>query len=467
MSNKQKTIKKAVSLTGAGLHTGQDVTLTFQPAPIDHGLKFKRVDHESEVIIEALAENVADTNRGTTLKKGDASISTVEHVLAALAGLDLDNVMIETNGPEIPILDGSSRFFVDKLLEAEIEEQEKEKDYVELSKVISWTDKENDVELLAVPSDRFRVSVMIDFNTKVLNTQHAKLDKIEEFKDEIASSRTFVFLHELEQLIQYNLIKGGDLSNAIVFVNRIIAQEELDRLAQFFNKPKVEVLEEGILNNLELYHQNEPARHKLLDVIGDLALIGHPLKAHIIASKPGHTANVNFAKKLREEIKKERRKKQVPKLDLNKPPLYDINAIKRILPHRSPFLLVDKILEMSDDYVIGMKNVTMNESFFVGHFPDEPVMPGVLQVESMAQAGGILVLNTVPDPENYVTYFIKIEDAKFRRKVVPGDVLVFKLDLIAPIRRGISHMKGHAYVGDKLVMEASLMAQIVKKQNDA
>lgn len=465
MSKKQKTIKNSVSLTGAGLHTGQDVTVTFRPAPVDHGFTFKRVDLEGDTVIQAIADNVTDTNRGTSLKKGDFSISTVEHVLAAISGLDIDNILIELDGPEIPILDGSSRLFVEKLIEAGFENQEKEREYIELNRVISWTDPENGVEMIAVPCDHFKVSVMIDFNTKVLNTQHAKLEKVEDFKDEIAPSRTFVFLHELEQLIQYNLIKGGDLSNAIVFVNRIISQEELDRLAKFFNKPKIEVLEEGILNNLKLHHHNEPARHKLLDVVGDLSLVGKPLKAHIIASKPGHSANVKFARKIRDEIKKGKRKGQIPSVDFNKPPLYDINAIKKILPHRPPFLLVDKILEMTNDYVIGMKNVTMNESFFVGHFPYEPVMPGVLQVESMAQAGGILVLNTVPDPEDYVTYFIKIEDAKFRRKVIPGDVMIFKLDLISPIRRGIAHMKGVAYVGDKIVMEATLMAQIVKKQD--
>jgi UDP-3-O-[3-hydroxymyristoyl] N-acetylglucosamine deacetylase/3-hydroxyacyl-[acyl-carrier-protein] dehydratase len=463
MVERQKTIKKPVSVAGAGLHTGRYVTLTFKPAQENEGIRFKRIDLDNMPIVAADVDNVVDTARGTTLEENGARILTVEHVLAAVAGMGIDNILIEIDYSETPILDGSSKFFIEALDSAGVVEQDALRKSFSINTNISYRDPENKVELLIFPDDKFRLSVMIDFETKVLGTQFAIMDNITDFKDEIASSRTFVFLHELEYLLQNNLIKGGDLNNAIVFVEKIISQEELDRLAEIFHKPKMAVLNDGILNNATLYYSNEPARHKLLDLVGDLALIGIPLKGHIIAKRPGHFSNVQFAKIIRQHIRKETKRIKAPVIDPNKPPLFDISEIQRFLPHRPPFLLIDKIIEMSDTEVIGLKNVTMNEPFFVGHFPDEPVMPGVLQVEAMAQAGGILVLNTVPDPKEYVPYFLKIENVKFRHKVIPGDTLVFKLFLASPIRRGICHMKGIAFVGDKVVTEAELFAQITKR----
>jgi len=383
--------------------------------------------------------------------------------LAAVFGLGIDNLIIETTGIELPIFDGSSRYWIEIIDKAGIVEQDAEREYYELKENVSFRNPEKKVEIIAIPSTNLRYSVMIDYESKVLDTQHAALDHLDDFRTEIASSRTFVFLHELEYLIHHNLIKGGDLNNAIVFINRLIGQEELDRLSAFFNKPRVEVLKEGILNNIELTHLNEPARHKLLDVVGDLALLGVRIRGHIIATRPGHASNVAFARILREHIRNEKKLAGVPQYDPNTPPLFDINAIKRLLPHRPPFLLVDKILEMNSEHVIGMKNVTMNESFFVGHFPDEPVMPGVLQIEAMAQTGGILILSSVPDPENYITLFMKIDNVRFRHRVVPGDTLIFTLKLLSPIRRGLCHMAGQAFVGDKVVMEAEMLAQIVRK----
>jgi UDP-3-O-[3-hydroxymyristoyl] N-acetylglucosamine deacetylase/3-hydroxyacyl-[acyl-carrier-protein] dehydratase len=463
MSEKQKTLKEAVTISGAGLHTGQEVNITFRPAPVNHGFKFRRIDLPDAPVIDADADLVVDTSRGTTLEYKVVRVSTIEHALAALTGMDIDNALIDLDCQETPILDGSSKYYVEAIKNVGIIEQEAERVYFNITEVLRYSDPEKKTELLILPDDTFKVSVMIDYDTKVLGTQNAHLSHLNEFAEEISPCRTFVFLHELEFLIQNNLIKGGDLSNAIVFVNRLIDQSELDRLAKFFNKPKVEVLKEGILNNLELSFSNEPARHKLLDVVGDLTLVGTRIKGHVIASRPGHLANTQFARIIKQHIKHETSLPQVPKYDLNKPPLYDINDIKRLLPHRPPFLLVDKILSMSDHDVIGLKNVTMNEGFFVGHFPDEPVMPGVLIIEAMAQAGGIFVLSSVPDPENYITYFMKIDNVRFRQKVVPGDTLVFHLDLISPFRRGISHMRGIAYVGSKIVAEAELMAQISKK----
>lgn len=459
----QKTIKKAVTVKGPGLHTGREVNLTFRPAPVNHGFVFKRSDLDGAPEIPADVKYVTDTSRGTTLEHNGASVQTIEHVLSALVGLEIDNAFVEMDGPESPIMDGSARFFVEALLEAGIEEQNAEKDYFEIESVLSYADPENKIEIIAVPSKDFKVSVMIDFESNVLTSQNANLNKISDYQSQIAPCRTFVFLHELEFLLKNNLVKGGDLNNAIVFVNKAVSQDELDRLAGLFNKPTVAVKSEGILNNLDLHFPNEPARHKLLDVIGDLALAGKPIKGHIIATRPGHKANVEFAKLIRKEIEKSAQEK-IPVYDLNKPPLFDIQGIMRFLPHRPPFLFVDKILEMSKEHVVGIKNVTMNETFFVGHFPDEPVMPGVIQIEAMAQTGGILVMNSVPDPENYLTFFLKIDGVKFRSKVVPGDTLLFKLDLIAPIRRGLCHMRGLAYVGNKIVMEAEMLAQIVKKQ---
>ncbi len=462
MTEKQQTIAKPAFLSGTGLHTGNFVNITFKPAPINFGYKFKRVDIENSPLIDADVDLVVDTSRGTSLELNGIKVGTVEHVLAAIFGLGIDNILIELDGSETPILDGSSKPIVNALLEAGIVDQEAEREYYEIKSNITFTDPDKKVEMVIIPSKEFKLSVLIDYELKVLNTQYASLNKLEDFQTEIAPCRTFVFLHELEYLLSNNLIKGGDLNSAIVFVNRVMSKEELSRLANLFNKPSVEVLAEGILNNVELYFNNEPARHKLLDVIGDLALIGKRIKGHVIVSRPGHSSNVDFARLIKKQIKQEATKKDIPFYDINKPPLFDINKIRELLPHRPPFLLVDKILEMGDSYVIGLKNVTMNEDFFVGHFPNEPVMPGVLQIEAMAQTGGIMALSSVPDPENYATYFMKIDNVRFRSKVVPGDTLVFRLDLLTPIRRGLCNMKGVAYVGTKIVMEAEMLAQIIK-----
>ncbi len=463
MNGLQRTLRNSFSISGAGLHTGKEVTMTFHPAPVNHGVKFRRTDLTDQPIIDADADLVVDISRGTSLEKDGTRIMTTEHVLAALAGFQIDNVLIDIDCSETPILDGSSRLYAEAIEESGVAEQEAFREFIEIDRIISYHDRKHKTELIAIPSDSFRLSVMIDYDSNVLTTQYAILDQIEDFKDQIARCRTFVFLHELEYLIQHNLIRGGDLNNAIVFVDKIISQDELDRLAAFFNKPRVTVLKEGILNNVNLFYPNEPARHKLLDLIGDLALVGKPIKAHIIAKRPGHHANVRFAQMIKELSKSQAKKEKAPPVDLTKPPLYDINQIQRILPHRPPFLLIDKVLEMTDHSVVAVKNVTMNESFFVGHFPDEPVMPGVLQVEAMAQSGGILALSSLPNPREYTAYFLKIENAKFRRKVLPGDTLVFRLELASPIRRGICHMKGYVYVGDKIVTEAELFAQLVKK----
>lgn len=467
MSEKQRTIASPVSISGVGLHTGEKVTITFTPAPEDHGFKFKRVDLPGQPVIDADVDNVVDTARGTTLEQNGARVSTTEHVLAALVGMQIDNVVIELNGPEIPIMDGSSLPFVKILETAGAVEQKAERVYFELKQNLTYEDPIKKVEMLAVPQDEFRITVMVDYNSPILGTQHASMYNIREFKTEIAQCRTFVFLHELEALLQHNLIKGGDLDNAIVMVDKAISDESLAHLRKVFNKENVEVKGRGVLNNTELHYFNEPARHKLLDIVGDLALVGVPLKAHILAARPGHAGNIAFAKAIKELIKKERSKKNVaPAYDLNAPALFNINDIMKILPHRQPFLLIDKILHLTPESVVGVKNVTMNEDFFRGHFPDKPVMPGVLLIEAMAQTGGILVLKTVPDPENYLTYFMKIDGVKFKQMVGPGDTVVFDLKLLTPIRRGICHMKGQAFVGNKVVMEAEMMAQIVKVKNN-
>ncbi len=464
MSTLQKTIKTDVSISGVGLHTGETVTLTFKPAPTDHGFTFKRIDLPEAPEIKALAKNVVSTDRGTTLGRGNVVVNTVEHVLAALVGLEIDNCIIEVDAPETPIMDGSSSEFVKVLESVGLDEQEKEKDYLEIKEPISLKLEEEGVELMAVPADKYQVSVMVDYGTKVLGSQNASLDKISDFKNEIANSRTFSFLHELEFLLDHGLIKGGDLNNAIVYVDNKVSPETMEKLKVAFKKDKVAIKANGILDNLDLHYPNEAARHKLLDVVGDLALAGKPIKGKIFATRPGHKGNTEFAKLLYQKIKEEERKPDVPQYDPDQKPHYDINQIMKILPHRPPFLLVDKVMEISSKHVVGVKNVSMNEDFFIGHFPGAPVMPGVLQVEAMAQVGGILALSTVPDPENYLTYFLKMDNVKFKSKVVPGDTLVFRLRLSEPIRRGIVQMEGEAYVGTKVVAEAKMMAQIVKER---
>ncbi len=462
MSDKQRTIQKAVSITGKGLHTGAPVTLTFNPAPENHWYKFQRTDVEGQPIIEADCDLVVDTSRGTTLEKNGVRVHTTEHVLASLVGLGIDNCLIQVTGPEMPIMDGSSLNFIEILETAGIVEQDAERDYFVLSDNLTYEDPIKKVEMLAVPQDEFRVTVMVDYGSEVLGTQHASMYHLGEFKEEIAPCRTFVFLRELEALLAHNLIKGGDMDNAIVLVDSELPEDKLNHLRKVFNKPDVEVKGRGVLNNTKLRFFNEPARHKLLDIIGDLALVGKPLKIHVLAARPGHAGNIDFAKKIKALAKTQKTEKDYPKIDMNKPPVLNIMDIMKLLPHRQPMLLVDKIMEISDNHVIGVKNVTLNEEFFRGHFPGNPVMPGVLLIEAMAQCGGVLVLKTVPDPENYLTFFIKIDGVKFRQQVIPGDAVVFSLNLVTPIRRGICHMKGTAYVNNKPVMEAEMMAQIVK-----
>ena len=463
---RQHTIKKDVKINGVGLHTGKNVVMTFKPAPVNHGYKFQRIDLATAPIISADVSKVVSTNRGTTIKNGEAQVSTIEHALSALTGLSIDNVLIEIDGPEIPILDGSAMGFLEELEAAGIESQDAAREFFEIIEPIHYKDEKTGAELMAFPADHFQVTTMIDFNSPVLGHQYASLEKIEDYKREIAACRTFVFLHELEKLLSEDLIKGGDLDNAIVIVDRIMSQEELDILAKKLDKPSIKVEKEGILNTIDLHFENEPARHKLLDVIGDMALVGKPIKGKIVATKPGHTANVEFAKLLRKQYQEQRRLKGKPRYDPLQKPIYDIVEISKRLPHRYPFLLVDKIIELSDHHVVGVKSVSFNEGFFQGHFPENPVMPGVLQIEAMAQTGGLLALATVPDPENWDTYFLKIDSAKFKNKVVPGDTILFKLELLHPIRRGIFQMQGIAYVGNKIVSEAILTAQITKRDKN-
>ncbi len=463
MSKKQKTIQKEVTLSGVGLHTGNTVSMTLKPAPINHGFAFSRVDLEGKPTIEAKAEYVVTTQRGTNLEKNGVKIQTSEHVLAAAVGLDIDNLLIEVNASEPPIMDGSSKYFIEALEKAGIQEQEAEIEEYVVKEIISYKDEISGSEIILMPSDQYQVTTMVDFGTKILGTQNATLENIANFKEEIADARTFSFLHEIEMLLENDLIKGGDLNNAIVYVDKELSDSTMQKLKKAFKKDDIAVKPNGILDNLTLHWANEAARHKLLDVIGDLALVGTRIKGKVIANKPGHLVNTQFAKKLAKIIKAEKRN-NIPAYDLNDTPLMDIHQIMDILPHRPPFLMIDRILQLSDKHVVGMKNVTMNENFFVGHFPGAPVMPGVLQVEAMAQCGGILVLSTVPDPENYLTYFMKMDNVKFKQKVLPGDTLIFKAELITPIRRGICHMQAYAYANGKLVAEAELMAQIAKKK---
>ena len=460
--SKQTTITKPISLNGVGIHTGKEVTLTFKPAPANHGYAFCRVDLEGKPIIEADANLVVNTQRGTNLQKNGVNIQTSEHVLAALVGLEIDNVLIELDASEPPIMDGSSKFFVDALLQAGITEQDDERYEYVVHENISFVDEETGSEITVIPAESYQVTTMVDFGTKVLGTQNATLKHISEFKDDFAHARTFSFLHEIEMLLEEGLIKGGDLNNAIVYVDKELSEETMQKLCMAFNRDSIAVKPNGILDNLTLKYPNEAAWHKLLDVIGDLALVGCRIKGKVIANKPGHALNTNFAKKLAKIIKQEKRNR-IPTFDLNAEPLMDVNAIMDVIPHRPPFLLVDKILELSDSHIVGVKSITMNEPYFEGHFPGQPVMPGVLQIEAMAQAGGVLVLSTVPDPENYLTFFMKIENAKFKKPVVPGDTLVFKMELLSPIRRGICHMQATAYSRGRITTEAEMMAQIVRK----
>ncbi|MBQ8606626.1 MAG: bifunctional UDP-3-O-[Bacteroidaceae bacterium] len=459
---KQKTLGGSFSLCGKGLHTGLNLTVTFNPAPENHGYKIQRIDLEGQPIIEAVAENVIDTTRGTVLSKNDVRVSTVEHALAALYAAGIDNCLIQVNGPEVPILDGSAKFYVENIKRVGIEEQNAVKDFYIIKSKIEFKDEETGSSIMVLPDDKFSLNVLISYDSQFLSNQFATLDNMEDFAEEIASSRTFVFVREIEPLLNAGLIKGGDLNNAIVIYERQMNQESFDKLADAMSVPHMDATKLGYINHRPLVHPNEPARHKLLDIIGDLALIGRPIKGRIIATRPGHTVNNKFARLIRKEIRLH--EIQAPIYNCDDAPIMDVNRIRDLLPHRYPFQLVDKIIEIGANYIVGVKNVTSNEPFFQGHFPQEPVMPGVLQVEAMAQVGGLLVLNSVEDPDRWSTYFMKIDGVKFRQKVVPGDTLLFRVELLAPIRRGISSMKGYVFVGEKIVCEAEFMAQIVKNK---
>jgi UDP-3-O-[3-hydroxymyristoyl] N-acetylglucosamine deacetylase/3-hydroxyacyl-[acyl-carrier-protein] dehydratase len=464
MSEKQRTLAKEISLTGKGLHSGISVTITFKPAPVNHGYKFCRVDLPGKPVIDALAEHVSDTSRGTTLVQNNASVSTIEHVLAAFHGLRVDNALIELDGTEAPIMGGGSWRFVEAIKEAGIVEQKEDRNYFIVKQKITFSDEEHGVDLIVYPDDHFSVNVLIDYNSKILGNQYAILDSIDDFEEKICRSRTFVFFHELEPLFKKGLIKGGDLDNAIVILEKEVEQSEIDRIAELFNRPGISTHTAGILNNTELRYPNEPARHKLLDIVGDLALVGQPIKGKVVATRPGNFANTRLAKIMRQEIKKVLSKRDIPVYDPSQTPVLNVEEIKKRLPHRYPFLLVDKIISLDESSIVGVKNVTFNEAFFQGHFPDEPIMPGVLLVEALAQTGGLLVLCTLEDPEKYSTYFLKIDKLKFKQKVVPGDTVILKMELADVMRRGIVTMFGQAFVGNKLVLEGEMTAQVVKNK---
>jgi UDP-3-O-[3-hydroxymyristoyl] N-acetylglucosamine deacetylase/3-hydroxyacyl-[acyl-carrier-protein] dehydratase len=464
MSEKQRTLAKEISLTGKGLHTGINVKITFKPAPVNHGYKFCRADLPGKPSIDALAEHVTDTSRGTTLMQNNVSVSTIEHVLAAFHGLRVDNALIELDGPEAPIMGGAAWKFVEAIKEAGIVEQKEDRNYFIVKQKITFSDEEHGVDLIVYPDDHFSINVLIDYNSKILGNQYAILDTIEDFEKEICKSRTFVFFHELEPLFNMGLIKGGDLDNAIVILEKEVEQSEIDRIAKLFNRPGISTHTAGILNNTELRYPNEPARHKLLDIMGDLALVGHPIKGKVVATRPGHSANTRLAKIMRQEMKKALSKRDIPVYDASQPPVLTVEEIKKRLPHRFPFLLVDKIIYLDGTSIVGIKNVTFNESFFQGHFPDEPIMPGVLLVEALAQTGGLLVLCSLEDPEKYSTYFLKIDKLKFKHKVVPGDTVILKMELTDVMRRGIVTMFGQAFVGSNLILEGEMTAQVIKNK---
>ena len=464
MSEKQRTLAKEVILNGKGLHTGIEVTITFKPAPANHGYKFCRTDLPGKPVIDAIADNVTDTSRGTTLMQNGASVSTIEHVLASLHGLRVDNALIELTGPEAPIMGGAAWKFTEAIKEAGFLELKEDRNYFVIKQKITYSDEERGVDLIIYPDDHLSINVLIDYNSRILGNQYAILDSIDDFEEEISKSRTFVFFHELEPLHRMGLIKGGDLDNAVVILEKEVEQEEIDRIAKLFNRPGITRHTAGVLNNTELRYPNEPARHKLLDIMGDLALVGQPLKGKVVATRPGHFANTRLARLIRQEIKKSHSKLDIPAYDPSEPPVFTLEDIKKRLPHRHPFLLVDKIISVDETSVVGIKNVTFDEPFFQGHFPDEPVMPGVLIVEALAQCGGILVLSAVEEPERYSTYFLKIDKLKFKHKVVPGDTMILKMELIEPMRRGIVIMFGHAYVGNRLIAEGEMTAQVIKNK---